>query len=96
MRGKLQWALSLSLVVFLLTITTIGWALLLTAYSLEWVSTKLSVVLNRLIKTSHLNIWLKSKCNLRYADADDATSSHGHQTSNESGSSRLTKNTGNG
>ena len=55
MQGKLQWALSLGLLVFLLVTLTIGWVLLQMACSLEWVCTKSSAALNRLMKPYHLS-----------------------------------------
>lgn len=96
MRGKLQWALSLGLLAFLLVTLTIGWALLQMACLLDWVCMKLSAALNRLMKPYHLNTWRKFRRNLQCADANDASSSHGLQTSKESGQSPSTESTGTG
>lgn len=96
MQGKLQWVLSLGLLVFLLVTLTIGWALLQMACSLEWVCTKSSAALKTLIKPYHRNTWHKFRCNLQCADAEDASSSHGLQTSKESGKSPSTESTGTG
>lgn len=96
MRGKLQWVLSLGLLVFLLVTLTIGWVLLQTACSLDWVCMKLSAALKILMKPYHLSTWHKFRCNLQCADADDAISSHGLQTNKESGQCPTTESTGTG
>ena len=96
MLDKLQWALSVGLLAFLLVTLTIGWVLLQMACLLDWVCMKLSAALNRLMKPYHRNTWHKFRCNLQCADAEDASSNHGLQTSKESGQSPSTGSTGTG
>ncbi len=96
MRGSVLWVTSLTLLVFFLMITTIGWALLLTGSFWGWVCMKSNAALKTHMNTSHLSIWLRFRHNSPYADYPDATFNHGRQKSNESGLSPSTKNTGNG
>ena len=90
------WITSVSLLVFSLTMTTIGWGLLLMGKFLGWVCMKSNAVLQNHMRKSHHSIWLKFKCNSPYVNYPDATFNHGRQKSKESGSSPSTKNTGTG